>query len=148
MRTHSSHAYCPEQEPKTVSLEVLIYLYVNVSLGKNNYMIPKLTGFSKNINCQPQKLEKSLVQYVCLHLLSGRDEINVKLTGKGKIFIVWAFITQLPGSLWPWTAYSKIELLPFRELPLGGKDKPPTHHFARLFIDHKLLRLKEIRKIC
>ena len=88
---------------KNSSLEVLLYQCVNVSIGKkknpnSKLYDPQTNQFRAKMSTdKPESTKKSLVQYVCLHPLTRRNEINVKLTKKGKHLLYKHSSTSLKG---------------------------------------------------
>ena len=83
---------------------------------------PKTNQFSaKTLTVNLETIKKSLVESVCLHLLIRRDEINVKLTGKGKTLIHYMSIYHTASREDPAQHIEKQSFCPFKSFLLEQK---------------------------
>lgn len=74
----NSHAYDLGKEPKSSSLEVLIYQCINVSIGeKKSYTIPKLTSVRQKYQLLTQKVLRNLLSNMSAFIYSLEEMILI-----------------------------------------------------------------------
>lgn len=117
-------------------------LHLNLSMCEGFYKKREKIIFnlipSRNINCKLRSnVEISCQMSAFIHSVEEM-KLMWNWLGRGNYSLYEHSSPSLPGVYDSGQCTAK-QLLPFRELPLGGKDKPPIHHFNRLFRDHRLL---------